>query len=134
MEHLDEEFQAEVIDKDVADGDEEIPHNLGPAPQSGTRKANVSCHPETRQEGDGELEHKGRNVRGECNETEFDDLAFENEMVENIVQHPFQNEVHATASRIAEQLEAHHLTEGRVEEVDDSDQSAFYPGFYVLQG
>ena len=85
MEHFDEEFQAEVVDEDVDHGDKEIPHNLGPAPQSGTRKANVSCHPETSEEGNGKLEHKGSNVRRKGNETKVENLTFENEMIENIV-------------------------------------------------
>ena len=134
LEHFDEEFQAEVVDENVAYGDEEIPDNLRPAAQGGARETDMARHPETRQEGDGELEHEGCNVRRESDEAQVEDLAFEYEMIENIVQHPFQNEVQATAGRIAEQLEAHHLTERRIEEVDDRGQSAFNPGFYVFQG
>lgn len=134
LEHFDEEFQAEVVDENVAYGDEEIPDNLRPAAQGGARKTDVPCHPETRQESDRELEHEGSNVRREGNEAKVEDLTFEDEMIENIVQHPFQNEVQATTSRITEQLEAHHLSERRIEEVDDLGQSAFNPGFYVFQG
>ena len=35
LEHFDEEFQAEVVDENVAYGDEEIPDNLRPASQGG---------------------------------------------------------------------------------------------------
>ena len=94
----------------------------------------MACHPKTRQEGDGELEHKGRDVGREGDETKIENLTFEDEMIENIVQYPLQNEVQATASRIAEQLEAHHLSERWIEEINDRGQSAFHPGFYVLQG
>ena len=94
----------------------------------------MSRHPEARQEGDGELEDKGGDMRCERNEAEVEDLPFEDKMIEHIVQHPFQHEVQAAASRIAEQFEAHHLAEGRIEEVDDRGQSAFYPKFYVFQG
>ena len=94
----------------------------------------MSRHPETRQEGDGELEHEGCDMGRECDEAKVEDLSMEYKMVENIVQHPFQNKVQTTAGRIAEQLEAHHLAERRIEEVDDLGQSAFYPRFYVLQG
>ena len=94
----------------------------------------MACHPETRQESNGKLEHEGRDMGREGNETEVEDLAFENEMIENIVQHPFQNEVQTATGRIAEQLEAHHLAERRIEKVDDRGQSAFYPGFYVFEG
>ena len=66
--------------------------------------------------------------------TEVKDLAFEDEMIENIVQHPFQHQIQTATSRIAEQLKAHHLAEWRIEEVDDRGQSAFYPGFYVFKG
>ena len=34
MEHLDKEFQAEIVDEDVADGHKEVPDNLRPAFQS----------------------------------------------------------------------------------------------------
>ena len=91
LEHLDEEFQAEVVDEDVANGDEEIPDNLRPAAQGGTRKANMASHPETRQESDGKLEHEGGNMRRESDETEVEHLRMENKMIENIVQHPFQH-------------------------------------------
>ena len=63
-----------------------------------------------------------------------ENLTFEDEMIENLVQHPLQNEVQAAASRITEQLEAHHLAERRIEEVDDLGQSSFCPVFYVFQG
>ena len=94
----------------------------------------MACHPETRQEGDGKLEHEGRDMGREGDEAEVEDLTFEDEMVENIVQHPLQNKVQATASRISEQLKAHHLAERRIEKVDDRCQSTFYPGFYVCEG
>lgn len=94
----------------------------------------MSRHPETCQEGDGELEHEGCDMGRKGNEAKVEDLTFEDEMIENIVQHPFQNKVQATAGRIAEQLEAHHLSERWIEEVDDRGQSAFYPRFYVFQG
>ena len=134
MEHLDEKFQAEIIDEDIADGHKEVPDNLCPTTQSGTRETDMACHPEAREESDGELEHKSSDMGRESNKTEVKDLAFEDEMIENIVQHPFQHQVHATASRITEQLKAHELTERRIEEVDDRGQGAFYPGFYVFQG
>ena len=134
MEHLDEEFQAEIVDEDVADGHKEIPDNLCPAFQSRARKTDVARHPETREEGDGELEHKGGDVGRESDETKVDDLGVEDKMIEHIVQHPFQNQIQATASRITEQLKAHHLAERRIEEVDDLGQGAFNPKFYVFQG
>lgn len=94
----------------------------------------MARHPKTRQESDGELEHKGRDMGRKGNEAQVEDLAMEYKMVENIVQHPFQNKVQATASRIAEQLKAHHLAEWRIEEIYDLGQGAFYPRFYVFQG
>ena len=94
----------------------------------------MSRHPETCQEGDGELEHEGCDMGREGDEAKVEDLSMEYKMVENIVQHPFQNQVQTAAGRIAEQLEAHHLAEWRIEEVNDFGQSAFDPGFYVFQG
>ena len=134
VKHLNEEFQAEVVDEDVADGHKEISDNLRPALQCGARKTDVARHPEAREESDGELEHEGCNVRRKSDEAKVENLTFENEMIENIVQHPFQNQVQATAGRIAEQLKAHHLAEWRIEEIYDLGQGAFYPRFYVFQG
>ena len=94
----------------------------------------MACHPKTRQESDGKLEHEGRDMGREGNEAEVEDLLVEDEMVKNIVQHPFQNKVQTAAGRIAEQLKAQKLAERRIEEVDDRGQSTFNPGFYVLQG
>ena len=36
LEYLDKEFQAEIVDEDVADGHEKIPDNLRSTAQSGT--------------------------------------------------------------------------------------------------
>ena len=94
----------------------------------------MSRHPKTSQESDGKLEHEGRDMGREGNETEVENLLVEDEMVKNIVQHPFQNKVQTAAGRIAEQLKAQKLAERRIEKVDDRGQSTFNPGFYVLQG
>ena len=134
MQHLDEEFQAEVIDKDIADSDKEIPDNLRPAFQRGTREADVARHPETREESDGELEYKGRDVRREGDEAKIEHLSAENEMVEDIVQRPLQNEVQSATSTVTKQLKTHNLSEGRIEEVYELSQGAFHPGFYVSEG
>ena len=134
MEDFDEKFQAEVVDENVTDSNEQIPDNLCPATQSGARKTDMSRHPKACKEGNGELEHEGRNMGRESNKTEVKDLAFEDEMIEHIVQQPLQHKVQAAASRITEQLKAHELAKGRIEEVDDRGQGAFYPGFYVFKG
>lgn len=94
----------------------------------------MTRHPKACEESDGELEDESRNVGRESDEAEIENLLVEDEMVENIVQHPFQNEVQAATGRIAEQLEAHHFAERRIEEVDDRGQSMFNPFFYVLEG
>jgi len=93
VQHLDKQFQAKIIDEDVDDGHEQIPDNLCPTTQSGTRETDVACHPETRQESDGKLEDKGCNVRRESNKSEVEDLGMEDEMIENIVQHPLQSQI-----------------------------------------
>ena len=93
----------------------------------------MARHPEAREEGDRELEYKSRDVGGEGNEAEVEYLSTENEMVENIVQHPLQNEIQATAGRITEQFEAHQFAERWIKEVDDRGQGAFNPGFYVFE-
>ena len=132
--HLNEELQTEVVDEDIDYSYKEIPYNLRPTPQRRARETDMPCHPEARQKSDGEFEHKGCNMRRKGNEIEVKDLAFENEMIEHIVQHPLQSQVQSSAGRITEQLKAHHLAERRIKEVDDLGQSAFNPKFYVFQG
>ena len=134
MQHFDEEFQAEVIDKDIADSDKEIPDNLRPAFQRGAREADVARHPKACEEGNGELEHEGRDVGRESNETKVDYLLVEDVIIKDIVQHPLQHEVQAAAGRITEQFETHHFAERRIEEVNKLRQGAFHPGFYVSEG
>jgi hypothetical protein len=68
------------------------------------------------------------------NEAKVENLTFEDEMIENIVQHPLQHKIHSATCRITKQFKAHHLAEWWIEEVNDRGQSAFYPGFYVFQG
>ena len=94
----------------------------------------MARHPEAREEGDGELEHEGGNVGREGNEAKVEDLFVKDEMIENIVQHPLQDEVQASAGRITEQLKAHELAKRRIEEVDDRGQGTFNPILYVSEG
>ena len=94
----------------------------------------MACHPESCEEGDGKFEHKSCDVRCKSDETKVKNLAFKDVMVEDIIQHPLQNQVESTASRVTKQFEAHELTERRIEEVNDRGQGAFNPGFYVLEG
>lgn len=94
----------------------------------------MSRHPEAREEGDGEFEHESCNMGRECDETEIKHLSVKHIVVENIIQHPFQSQIHAATSRIAEQLKVHKFAERRVKKVDDLGQGTFYPGFYVSEG
>jgi hypothetical protein len=103
----------------------------------------VTRHPETREEGEGKLEDEGCNMGRESQKgdasvenkmTEIEYLSPEDEVVENIVEHPLQDQIHSSAGTVAEQLKAHHLAERGIEEVDDLGQGAFCPGFYVFQG
>ena len=94
----------------------------------------MSRHPKACEEGNGELEHEGRDVGRESNETKVDYLLVEDVIIKDIVQHPLQHEVQATAGRITEQFETHHFAERRIEEVNELRQGAFHPGFYVSEG
>ena len=134
MEYLDKEFQAEVVDEDIADSNEKIPDNLRSTAQGRTRKTDVARHPKTRQESNGKLEHKGRDVGRKGDEAKVEDPTSEDEMIENIVQHPLQHKIHSAASRVMEDLKVHHLAERWIEKVDDRGQGAFNPKFYVFQG
>ena len=134
LENLNKKFQAEIVDEDVADGHKEIPDNLCPAFQRRARKTDMSCHPKAREEGDRKLEHEGCDMRRESNEAKVEHLRMKHIVIKNVIQHPFQSQIHATTSRITEQLQAHEFAEGRIEKVDDRGQGAFYPGFYVFEG
>ena len=91
MEHLNKEFQAEVIDENVADSDEEITDYLRPAFQRGARKTDVARHPKACEEGDGKLEHEGCDVGREGNKAKVENLLVEDVIVKDIVQYPLQN-------------------------------------------
>ena len=87
----------------------------------------MSCHPESRKEGDGELEDKSCDMGCKSDEAEVEDFAFEDEMIENIIEYPFQHQIQSATSCIAEQFEAHHLAEGWIEEIYDLGQAVLYP-------
>ena len=94
----------------------------------------MACHPEAGQEYDRKLEDERRNMRLEGDETKVENLTFENEMIQHIIQHPIQRQIEAAAGRVTEQFEAKELAERRIEKVDDRGQGAFYPRFYVSKG
>ena len=122
-----EKLQTKIVDEDIAYGDEEISDHLCPAFQRGAREADVTRHPETSEEGDGKLENEGCNMAFEGNETQVTYLGLENEMVKQVIQHPLQNKIQTATSCIAEQFETYHLTERRIEEVDDRGEGVLYP-------
>ena len=133
MQNLNEEFETEIVDKEVHNSNHQVPDNLRSAAQCWAWETDMACHPETCQESDGKPEDKGRNVRREGHETKIEDLAFENEMIQHIIQHPIQSKVESAAWRVTEQFEAHHFAERRIKKVDDRGQGAFKPGFYVFE-
>ena len=134
MEDLHKEFQAQVVDQDVDHRDDEIADDLGPPTQGGAAKADVTRHPEARQEGDGELEDESGDVRREGDEAQVEHLRLENEMVKHIVEHPFQGQVQATATAVTEQVQRHEFPKRRIEEVDDLGQQLLDAVFYVSDG
>jgi len=134
LEHFHEEFEAEVIDQDVDHGNDEIADDLGSPTEGGPREADVACHPESREEGDGELEHEGGDVGCEGDETQVEHPSVEHEVIEHIVEHPFQRQVQSTATAIAKEFQRHELPKRRIEEVDDRGQQLLSTGFYVSEG
>ena len=94
----------------------------------------MSRHPEARQEGDGKLEDEGGDMRGEGDGAEMKQVSVEHEMVEDVIEHPFQRQVQAAASTVAEQLQGDELPKGRIEEIDDPRQQALNALFYGTDG
>ena len=136
MQHFHEEFQTEIVDQEVYYGNHQVPDNLRSAAQCGARETDVARHPEACKEGDGKLEDEsgdmGRegqkcNVSVEKELAEIEHFGTKNEVIKNIIQHPFQSEVEAATSRVTKQFQTEKLAEGRIEEVDDRGQSAFNP-------
>lgn len=93
MEHLDKQLKAKVVDKDIDHGNDEVSYDLGPASQGGAGETDVTRHPKTSKEGDGEFENKGSNMRCEGDETQIDHLPMEDKMIEHIIEHPFQSQI-----------------------------------------
>ena len=91
----------------------------------------MACHPEARQEGNGELEDESGDVGREGDEAQVEYLGLEHKMVENVVEQPFQSQVQATATAVAEQLQAQEASEWRIKEIDDRCQQSLDTFFYI---
>ena len=130
MEDLHKEFQAQVIDQDVDQRDKKITYDLGSSTQSGAAETDMSSHPETRKESNGEFEDESGNMGRKSNETQIEHLAMKYKMIEYVIQHPFQDQVQATTTAIAEEFQRHDLPERRIEEVDDRGQELLDRRFY----
>lgn len=81
MEHLVEKFQQNIVQYKIHQSNHQISDNLRSTSQIGTRKTDVTRHPETRQERDGKLQQKGCDMWRESDETQIEDLSLEDEMV-----------------------------------------------------
>jgi hypothetical protein len=90
LEDLHKEFQAKIINENIAQCDHEITDDLGPSAQGGAAETDVARQPEAREEGDGELKDESGNVGREGNKTQIKHLAFEHIVIEHIVKHPFK--------------------------------------------
>jgi hypothetical protein len=134
LEDFHKEFQAKVIDDNVAQGNQEVPNYLCSASQSGASEADVTCHPKAGEESNGELEHKSGDMRGESNETQIKHFATEHKMIKHIVKHPFQGKVQAATTAVTEQIQRHELLKRRIEKVDDRNQQLFNAFLYVSDG
>ena len=131
LEHLDKELQTQIIDQDINDSDDEVTYDLCPSSQSGAREADVTCHPKTSQESDGELEDESSDMRSESEESQMKHLAMKHKMIEHVIKHPFQCQIQAATATITEQFQAHHLPERRIEKVDDGSHQRLNMVFYV---
>ena len=134
LEHFHEEFEAEVIDQDVDHGNDEITDDLGPSTEGGAGEADMARHPESRQEGDGELEHESGDVGCEGHKAQVEHPSVKHIMIKHIVEDPFQCQIQPAAAAVTEQLQGHELPKRRIEEVDDRGQQALNALFYGTDG
>ena len=68
MKHLVEKLQQNIVQYKIHQSNHQISDYLRSTSQIGTRKADVTRHPETRQERDGKLQQKGCDMGRESDE------------------------------------------------------------------
>ena len=81
MEHLVEKLQQNIVQYKIHQSNHQISDNLRSTSQIGTRKTDVTRHPETRQESDGKLQQESCDMWRESDETQIEDLSLEDKMV-----------------------------------------------------
>ena len=81
MEHLVEKLQQNIVQHKVDQSHHQISDYLRSTSQIGTRKTDVTRHPETRQERDGKLQQKSCDMWRESDEAQIEDLSLEDKMV-----------------------------------------------------
>ena len=74
--------------------------------------------PKARDESNGPFQHQSRDVRRKGQKSQIPDVASENEMINEIIQNPVNDEIEAAHESVTEEQEAEIALERRIEEVD----------------
>ena len=101
---LDEEFQEEIIDHHRAGDGEEVAEKLRPRGKRRTAERHMAVQPEPREEGQRKNDQHRRDMRGNRDETEVEQLLVEHEIIEQEIASPAENHVRAAANGITERL------------------------------
>ena len=101
---LDEEFQEEIIDHHRAGDGEEVAEKLRPRGKRRTAESHVAVQPKPGEKGQRKNNQHRRDMRGNRDEPEVEQLLVEHEIIEQEIAPPAENHVRAAANGITERL------------------------------
>ena len=102
--YLDEEFQPDIVQYNRPGDTEQVTEQLCPAPQRRVAEGDVFLQPEPRKERDRETDQKGCDVGRNDHDSQIDEPLVDNDVVQQCVEHPVQDQIPPSANRIAERL------------------------------
>ena len=74
--------------------------------------------PKARDESDRPFQHQGRDVRRKGHKAQIPNVASENEMINEVIQNPVDDEIKSAHESVTEEQETEIALERRIEEVD----------------
>ena len=122
---LHQELQAEVVDSQIECDNHDVSRELPRSMKSRLRESDVFVQPESREQGDGEDDAEGSDVRSETElivksrEPEVDEVVADDEVVCQEVENPVQNHVASATGCVPKKLLRYVVLKRRIYKINN---------------
>lgn len=128
MKMLHKKLKEDIIQKNAEHYQQEITEQLNPPPEYGSREHNIPVQKVSQWERNGKGHQEGCNMWADRSGRSKNHLLLKNEVIRNEIEEDIQDSISTPAGGIAEGLDRHQLSEGRVKKIYCSHNQSFHHG------